>query len=116
MDASRATSSGFCEGKAARLSDYKCVPDSVSTSLVLRRFLSLFDLLLRLCNCRPGFGLIGACLVEFFVPSLLLFTQSSDRSSESCDFFRILFEILLNAEQFEEKAAKDKVILRIPWD
>jgi hypothetical protein len=51
--------------------------------------------------------LIGARLVEFFVPSFLLFAQSRESSSESGDLFRVLFETLFNAEQFEEQTAEN---------
>jgi hypothetical protein len=80
--------------KQLQVSDGQC-----GTSFVLQCFLSFFDFLLCLRDRSPGFGLIGACLVEFFVPSLLLFAQSCNRSSESCGLFRIPFETLLNAEQ-----------------
>jgi hypothetical protein len=89
----------------------KCTQNG--TRLVLQRLLCLFDLFLGFCDPTSGFRLVGACIVQRTVMCLLFFAQPSDGSCKGRDFIRVLLEVLLYAEQFEEQAAENKVVLRI---
>lgn len=104
-----ATSSGFYKNSVSlKVNSWKN-----GTRLVLQRLLCLFDFFLCFCDHASGFGLVGAYIIQRAVTCLLLFAQPGNRSREGCYFLRILLEVLLYAEQLEEQAAEDKVILRI---
>src|SRR6266702_1364342 len=114
MDASMATSSGFyVEKKFPCLRKLKVSNRKNGTRLVLQRLLCLFDPFFGFCDHASGFGLVGACIVQRTVMCLLLFAQPSNGGCKCCDFLRILLEALLHAEQLEEQAAENKVVLRI---
>ena len=81
------------------------------THLVLQRLLCLFDPFFAFCDRASGFRLVCACIVQRTVMCILFFAQPSNGSRKGCDFLCILLEVLFYAEQLEEQASKNKVVL-----